>query len=87
VNKLRKITLPQNYRAAHSLDTLHSIQNKITCASNLLMMLARWSGRRSGISFWMSLSDMPLAEALARAKILKKKKIIIIIITTQRLKH
>jgi hypothetical protein len=36
------------------------------------MMPARWSGRRSGISFWMSLSDMPLAEALARAKILKK---------------
>jgi hypothetical protein len=37
------------------------------------MMLARWSGRRSGISFWISLSDMPLAEALARAKILKAK--------------
>jgi hypothetical protein len=38
------------------------------------MMLARWSGRRSGISFWISLSEMPLAEALAKAKILKKKK-------------
>jgi hypothetical protein len=75
MNELRKITLPLNYRAAHSLDTLHSIQIKITCASNLLMMPARWSGRRSGISFWMSLSDIPLAEALARAKILKKNSL------------
>lgn len=37
------------------------------------MMLARWSGRRSGISFWISLSDIPFAEPLARAKILNTK--------------
>jgi hypothetical protein len=47
--------------------------NKFTFDRNLLMMLARWSGRRLGISFWISLSDMPLAEALARAKILEAK--------------
>jgi hypothetical protein len=70
-----KITSPLSSRTAHSLGTLHSNQNKSTCANNLLMMLARWSGRRSGISFWISLSDMPLAEALAKAKILKKQSL------------
>lgn len=62
-----KITLPLNKRY-----TFLNLK-KITFDRNLLMMLARWSGRRSGISFWISLSDMPLAEALARAKILWAK--------------
>jgi hypothetical protein len=53
--------------------THSSFNKKITFDRNVLMMLARWSGRRSGISFWISLSDMPLAEALARAKILRAK--------------
>jgi hypothetical protein len=63
-----KITLPLNIRY-----TFFNKLKKITFDRNLLMMLARWSGRRSGISFWISLSDMPLAEALARAKILRAK--------------
>jgi hypothetical protein len=63
-----KITLPLNKRYTFFIQL-----KKITFDRNLLMMLARWSGRRSGISFWISLSDMPLAEALARAKILWAK--------------